>query len=111
MIDRLTSDPLVALQTPLTVTTTVETGEYARLRCAGEIDQSSAPAFAAALDAAVPGRRLVEVDLSAVTFMDSSGINTLVRHRRDGCELVVVEVPPNIRRVLEITALDQIFCR
>ncbi|OJF12211.1 hypothetical protein BG844_21900 [Couchioplanes caeruleus subsp. caeruleus] len=95
----------------MTVTTTAETSERARLRCAGEIDQSSAPRFAAALDATMPGRRRVEVDLSGVTFMDSSGVNALVQHHREGCELVVVDVPPNIRRVLEITGLDGIFCR
>ncbi|MFI5494548.1 STAS domain-containing protein [Actinoplanes sp. NPDC051859] len=111
MTDRRTGDPLVASQTPLTVTTARETDDYVRLRCVGEIDQSSVPCFAAALDAALPGRRLVEVDLSQVTFMDSSGINTLVKHRVEGCELVVVDVPRHIRRILEITGLHQIFCR
>ncbi len=66
--------------------------------------------LAAALAAAVPGRRRVEVDLAGVTFMDSSGINTLVQHRKPGCDLVLVEVPARVRRVLEITALDHLFC-
>ncbi|MEV6601795.1 STAS domain-containing protein [Actinoplanes sp. NPDC051346] len=111
MIDRLTSDPFVAPQSSLTVTVTGETREHAHIRCAGEIDQFTAPRLADALAAAVPGRRLVEVDLSDVTFMDSSGINTLVQHRRPGCDLIVVDVPPRIRRVLEMTGVDQLFCR
>ncbi|MFI7603396.1 STAS domain-containing protein [Actinoplanes sp. NPDC049681] len=110
MTERLTGEPLVVPETELSVATVGETADYLRLRCAGEIDQSTAGLFADALAAAVPGRRRVEVDLGAVTFMDSSGINALVQHRDPGCELVLVEVPPRIRRVLEITALDRIFC-
>ncbi|MEV4642486.1 STAS domain-containing protein [Actinoplanes sp. NPDC049548] len=104
------AEELVEAQTELTVTTVVQTPDYARLCCAGEIDQSTAVVLAAALSDAVPGRRRVEVDLADVTFMDSSGINVLVQHRIPGCDLVLADVPPRIRRVLEITALDHIFC-
>ncbi|MEV8509833.1 STAS domain-containing protein [Actinoplanes sp. NPDC051475] len=110
MPERLTGEPLVVPETELSVATVEQTADYLRLRCVGEIDQSTAGLFAEALAAAVPGRRRVEVDLSKVTFMDSSGINALVQQRTPECELVLIKVPPRIRRVLEITALDHIFC-
>ena len=102
---------LVAPETLLTVLTATETDDYALLCCAGEIDQATAPLFADALADAVPGRHRVEVDLAGVTFMDSSGINALVQHRRPGCDLVVTHVPPHIRRVLDITGLTPLLCR
>jgi anti-sigma B factor antagonist len=50
-------------------------------------------------------------DLSAVEFMDSSGLRTLVssdeRARAKGRRLVVVQGPPPVHRVFEITQLDQ----
>ena len=52
------------------------------------------------------------VDLSGVTFMDSTGINALVaaHHRmpQDG-ELRVVGLRSNVQRVFEITGLDVLF--
>jgi len=110
MNNSLTGRPLLAPDALLTVTVARETSDYARLRCTGEIDQATAPLFADALADAVPGRRRVEVDLAEVAFMDSSGINALVQNRRPGCELVVVDVPPHIRRVLDITGLTGILC-
>ncbi|MEV4709040.1 STAS domain-containing protein [Actinoplanes sp. NPDC049316] len=110
MADRLTHEPLTVPEQLLTVTAVQATDDYARLRCAGEIDQATAPLFADALAEAVPGRRRVEVDLSEVSFLDSSGINALVQHRKPGCALVVVNVPPHIRRVFDITGLTAILC-
>ena len=109
MTDSMTSR-LVAPEDLLTVRTARATCDYACLRCEGEIDQATAPALADALADAVPGRRRVEVDVSRVSFMDSSGINALVQHLRPECDLVLVNVPPQIRRVLDITGLTGIFC-
>ena len=110
MTDSLTGRPLVLPEDLLTITTAQETADYARLRCVGEIDQATAPLFADALADAVPGRRRVEVDLSGVSFLDSSGINALVQQRRPGCRLVVTDVPSHIRRVFDITGLTGILC-
>ncbi|MGA5301033.1 STAS domain-containing protein [Nucisporomicrobium flavum] len=110
MADRLTREPLTVPEQLLTVGLVQATDDYACLCCAGEIDQATAPVFADALADAVPGRSRVEVDLTKVTFLDSSGINALVQHRRPSCALVVVNVPPHIRRVFDITGLSEIFC-
>jgi hypothetical protein len=48
-------------------------------RVAGEIDMVSAPAFDRALTA-LPDR--LELDLEAITFLDSAGISVIVRHHR-----------------------------
>jgi anti-anti-sigma factor len=76
----------------------------------GELDLHTAPRLAEALaphmDAGVP----VIADLTAVTFMDSSGVavfvNALARARETGASIRVVAPEPRVRRVLQITGLD-----
>jgi anti-sigma B factor antagonist len=55
----------------------------------------------------------VLVDLSQVTYIDSSGIASLVEGlqvaRRQKSELALVSVSPRVRRVLELARLDKVF--
>ena len=77
----------------------------------GEVDAATVDQFRQALLEAQHSRRVV-VDLSGVTFMDSTGINALVgaHHRmsQDG-ELRLVGLRSNVQRVFEITGLDVVF--
>jgi anti-sigma B factor antagonist len=56
------------------------------------------------------GGRLV-LDLSELTFMDSTGIRVILRAeqhaRMHGAELVVVRPPGAVMRVLELVGLDE----
>ena len=83
----------------------------ALVRFPAEVDLESAPALRDAMFSALnrDGAHLV-VDALAVTFMDSSGVNALVRAREraerlDG-SLHVVSDSRAVRRVLQITQLD-----
>lgn len=76
----------------------------------GEIDIASAPALDAALaEAADDADGPVAVDLRAVTFMDSSGLRSLLTARRrlaeDGRALGLVCGPGPVRRVLEVAGV------
>lgn len=81
----------------------------------GEIDHHGAREIMCALDREINShlpRRLV-LDLSGVTFMDSSGIAVLLRARRqmsalDG-ELTVLHVPAQPRRVLDVAGVGRII--
>lgn len=74
----------------------------------GEIDAATCEQLAEQL-VAPPGSRLV-VDLSQVSFLDSSGIGTLHLARqkalKNGGDLAVTRPTPFVFRVLEITGLD-----
>jgi anti-anti-sigma factor len=77
---------------------------------AGEVDLSCAVELQAALDAAVAdGVGVVVVDLTNVAFMDSSGINVLLRTRallgRADRELVLVCPAGPVLRVLTLVQL------
>jgi anti-anti-sigma factor len=80
----------------------------------GELDMSTAPLLAEALDGAIrdsAGRFVL--DLSDVAFLDSSGVNVLLRARallgRADREIVVVCPPGQVRRVLELVGVDDLF--
>lgn len=84
------------------------------LGLSGELDLSNAEALSEAIEEAMDGAApQLAVDLSAVTFMDSSALGVLVKalhaaHDRDGeVALVGVNGPP--AKVLAITGLDQVF--
>jgi anti-sigma B factor antagonist len=80
----------------------------------GEVDLSTASSLRARIDEIVRGgsRRLV-VDLSAVGFMDSSGLSALVAGlkfmRTAGGELTIVCGAESILKVFTVTGLDRVF--
>lgn len=94
------------LQDPDTATCTV--------RLAGEIDLATAGTIASAADEAI-GRAAsgLVLDLSAVTFMDSQGLQAMVDAYqtldRAGATLQLTAVPPRVDRLLEIAGLRQLF--
>jgi anti-anti-sigma factor len=55
----------------------------------------------------------VRLDLGRVSFIDSCGLGLLVqlrnRVRANGRRVVLLNVPPQVRRVMEITGLDRVF--
>jgi anti-sigma B factor antagonist len=80
----------------------------------GELDLATAPAFADEVSA-----RLVRpidticVDLGRLSFIDSSGLRALheIRTRADeqGVRLLLMSVPAQMRRVLELTNMTELF--
>jgi anti-sigma B factor antagonist len=85
------------------------------LRPDGEVDMARAqelrPGWLAAVDEHRPDRLVI--DLSAVTFIDSGGLSLLVvlnrRQIERGGTTLLANPAPIVRRVLAITALDQVM--
>lgn len=79
------------------------------VRVAGEVDMSNAHTLDESLAALDPTS--VTVDLTHVSYMDSSGLNALVRARRrmdgGGVSFRVCGAQPVVRRVLSISGLDE----
>ena len=76
----------------------------------GEIDMATAPTLEDAIDSVQWSASRVVVDLSKVSFLDSTALNTLVDcHRRLSERAVVLRVvlPPDqvIRKLFEVSAL------
>jgi anti-sigma B factor antagonist len=81
---------------------------------AGEIHVSTAPRFSVLLDDAIgAGKTAVVLDLSAVEFIDSTGLSVLLNglrrvHRQRG-RMALVCTNPTVLRLFEITRLDATF--
>ena len=87
-------------------------GDALVIAVVGEIDMTSAPELGKAIDLVPDQMRRVVVDLCAVTFLDSSGLNALVRGKRaldrKGIAFhVVAPADGVVRRVFEITQLTE----
>lgn len=81
----------------------------ATLKVTGEIDAHSAPELQTAL-AEIPADTDMNVDMSAVDFIDSSGLRVLLEAHAGaeeaGRRLVVVNPSPAVKRLVEISGLD-----
>jgi anti-sigma B factor antagonist len=80
----------------------------------GEIHVSTAPEFSGMLNAVIDGGRTsLVLDLSDVTFIDSTGLsvllNALRRVTRAGGRMALVCTNPTVLRLFEITRLDTTF--
>jgi anti-sigma B factor antagonist len=81
---------------------------------AGEIHVSTAPRFSLLLDDAIGrGKTAVVLDLSAVEFIDSTGLSVLLnglrRVTRQRGRMALVCTNPTVLRLFEITRLDATF--
>jgi anti-anti-sigma factor len=96
------------MMTPLSLNTDRGVDGTPRVIAAGEIDISNIHAFTEALTTASEGnRRPITVDMSAVKYLDSAGINVLFKHADEINRLHLI-VHPFLMRILKITGLSDI---
>jgi anti-anti-sigma factor len=83
------------------------------LTVTGEIDVTTIGALAEALDHAADAAPVVVADLTGVTFMDSTGLSTMLRAHHDlvarGGRLALVGAQPSVQRVLDLTGVDTVI--
>ncbi|MFG2617280.1 STAS domain-containing protein [Streptomyces sp. NPDC048507] len=98
---------------PLSVHThTTPAGPVVEL--AGDLDHHSAPQVRALLPGLElrAGQQLV-VDLSGLTFCDSSGITVMIAARNHAvgarADIVLAAVPDRVHRIFRIVGLDRVF--
>ncbi|HEY0519790.1 MAG TPA: STAS domain-containing protein [Ilumatobacteraceae bacterium] len=78
----------------------------------GEIDAASAPLLESAFEDLTGGAPVL-VDMSGVSFMDSSGLHTLLtqtlRIREDDGTIHICNPSDAVQRVVELTGLGEFF--
>ncbi|MEU3401255.1 stage II sporulation protein AA (anti-sigma F factor antagonist) [Streptomyces filamentosus] len=97
-------------ETNLDVDVEIRDGRTAVLAVAGELDMETAGRLQERLTEQFgAGRRRLVLDLSALDFMDSSGLNVLIQAvneaRETGGDLYLAAPTPAVRRILEITGV------
>ncbi|MET9607873.1 STAS domain-containing protein [Streptomyces sp. NPDC006512] len=84
------------------------------IELAGDLDHHSAPRVRAVLPglALEAGQQLV-MDLSGVTFCDSTGITVMIAARNHaagaGAGIALAAVPDRVHRIFRIVGLDRVF--
>ncbi|HEX4734269.1 MAG TPA: STAS domain-containing protein [Thermoleophilaceae bacterium] len=96
---------------PFSVTVTAD-GERATVSLRGELDLSGVDRARQAIEEAESGEApLLVLDLSELDFIDSTGLEVMLRAARrahdSGRRLIVARPSRYIRRLLELTAIDQ----
>ena len=86
---------------------THELGDRVVVELRGEVDQSNAESIERHLQSTADGKLLV-IDLRPTTYFDSAGVAILHSLRQRAQLALLVEPDSIVRRVLEITALDQL---
>ena len=79
----------------------------------GEIDMEEAPRVRRALLDSLKQKKDILVDMSQMTYIDSSGVASLIEGlqaaREQKNDLALVSVNPRARRVLGLAQLDKVF--
>jgi anti-sigma B factor antagonist len=101
----------------LTMVTARQRGRFRRerpvvVRAAAEIDIATAPRLCADVASAfASGAHALRIDLSATTFMDSSGLHVLLDAAQRALaldrELTIVGALANVRRVIDIAGVGE----
>lgn len=88
-------------------------GDRTIVSLSGDIDLESSPKVRSVLLESVGARRGVLVEMSAVSYIDSSGVASLVEAyqsaRRASTSFALVAVSDSAMRVLELARLEQVF--
>jgi anti-sigma B factor antagonist len=75
----------------------------------GELDISNVAAIEAQVDSIVSSDQNVSFDLSALTFMDSSGIAMLLRVAERAGSVALWRPSATVKRIIRVTGLTDVF--
>lgn len=90
-------------------------GCYLKIKLRGEIDHHSASSIRAAIDSEIYAKkpRGLIMDMSAVNFMDSSGLGLIMGRysvmNQLGGEVIVSDPNPTIERILSLAGMERVI--
>ena len=84
------------------------------MRLTGELDLDTTPILQAEIAALrEAGSRSLVLDLTGLEFIDSSGLHCILEceaeSRQDGFAIALIQGPPAIRRIFELTNTDTLL--
>jgi anti-sigma B factor antagonist len=90
-------------------------GDNAVVKCHGRLVAGTTEEFYQGVKDLLPQTKVVVVDLAELTYVDSTGLGTLVRlhasARRLGCEFKLLHLGKQLRNVLKLTNLLSVFAQ
>lgn len=92
---------------------TVRSPEEIVVRCTGRITSATTAKLQTTVRPLIPQTQRLVLDLTDVTYLDSSGLGTLVgiyvSCRRQECELKLVNLNARLKQLFRLTHLAKIF--
>jgi anti-sigma B factor antagonist len=88
-------------------------GDNAVVKCRGRLVAGTSEELYREVKPLLPQTKLIVVDLAELTYVDSTGLGTLVRlytsARHVGCELKLLHLRKQLRNLLKLTNLLSVF--
>jgi len=98
--------------TQLTLATTNE-GEVATIRCTGRLVAGAAGSLQDEVRSLLPGPKRIVLDLADLSYMDSSGLGTIIglhtSAKSAGARLELNNLNPRVRELFKITNVLSLF--
>jgi anti-sigma B factor antagonist len=92
---------------------TVRNQDEILVRCTGRITSSTSASLQTTVRALIPQTRRLVLDLTDVTYLDSSGLGALVgiyvSARRQECELKLINLNDRLKQLFRISQIAKIF--
>ena len=92
---------------------TEKDGNVLRVAARGDVDMEASPRLLDAIRAGLKQGAAIELDLKAVTYIDSSGIAVLVQGvklaRKENAGFTLVDPSPNVFAVIKLSQLVDFF--
>lgn len=92
-------------------------GRVLRITLHGEVDHHNAAHLRTGVDGEIYLYRpqKLELSLKGVTFMDSAGLGFFMGRyelcRGIGAGMVLLDVPPDVQKILTLSGFDRVLCR
>jgi anti-sigma B factor antagonist len=90
-------------------------GDTAVVKCYGRLVAGTTEELYQEVKQVFPQTKVVVVDLAELTYVDSTGLGTLVRlqasARKAGCEFKLLHLGKQLRNVLKLTNLLSVFAQ
>ena len=89
------------------------TGDTAVVKCHGRLVAGTTEELYQQVKALLPQTKMITVDLAELSYVDSTGLGTLVRlytsARQQGCEFKLLHLGKQVRNLLKLTNLLSVF--
>jgi anti-sigma B factor antagonist len=92
---------------------TVKSSDEIVVRCSGRITSTSSPTLQSKVRALIPEADRIVLDLTDVTYLDSSGLGALVSvylsAKRQHCDLRLINLNQRLKELFRLTRLAKVF--
>ena len=101
------------LPIPTLTVTSQKSGDEAVVHCSGKVTMETANQLREVARAAMEGSKRLIVDFSDVSYLDSSGLGTVVglyiTSKKAGCAMRLVNLSPRVKEIFTLTRLGEIL--